>query len=86
VLHSADYDSTPWTRQEFANFLAAPNARAAERWIGVLGCDAGEPRGLLAGVIYGDPHGVTDPAEHRCVVVAVAKREAPAARPLKVIA
>ena len=31
VLHSAGYDSTHWTRQEFANFLAAPDARAAER-------------------------------------------------------
>ena len=33
VRHSADYDSTHWTRQEFANFLAVPDARVAERRI-----------------------------------------------------
>ncbi len=81
VLHSADYDSTHWTRQEFANFLAAPDARAAERRIGVLCCDAADPRGLLSGVVYGDLHGVTDPAECRRIVLAVARGEAPAARP-----
>jgi tetratricopeptide (TPR) repeat protein len=81
VLHSADYDSTHWTRQEFANFLAAPDARAAERRIRVLRCDAADPRGLLSGVVYGDLHGVTDPAERRRIVLAVARGEAPAARP-----
>jgi hypothetical protein len=58
VLHPADYDSTHWTRPEFANFLAAPDARAAERRIGVLRCDAADPRGLLAAVVYGDLHGI----------------------------
>ena len=81
VLHSADYDSTHWTRQEFANFLAAPDARAAERRICVLRCDAADPRGLLSGVVYGDLHGVTDPAERRRIVLAVARGEAPALRP-----
>ena len=80
VLHSADYDSTRWTRQEFANFLAAPDARAAERRLCVLRCDAADPRGLLSGVVYGDLHGVTDPAERRRIVLAVARGEAPAAR------
>ena len=58
-----------------------PRRRAAERRIGVLRCDAADPRGLLSGVVYGDLHGVTDPAERRRIVLAVARGEAPAARP-----
>jgi hypothetical protein len=81
MLHSAGYDSTHWTRQEFANLLAAPDARVAERRVCVLRCDAADPRGLLSGVVYGDLHGATDPAERRRIVLAVARGEAPAARP-----
>ncbi|HVC61874.1 MAG TPA: toll/interleukin-1 receptor domain-containing protein [Acetobacteraceae bacterium] len=81
VLHSADHDTTHWTRQEFANFLAAPDARAAERRIFVLRCDSANPRRLLAGVVCGDLHDVPDPAERRRIILAVARGEAPAARP-----
>ncbi len=47
----------------------------------MLRCDAADPRGLLSGVVYGDLHGVSDPAERRRIVLAVARGEAPAARP-----
>ncbi len=40
ILHTADYDSSFWTRQEFANFLAAAAQSAGEQRIGLLRCDA----------------------------------------------
>ncbi|HVC63502.1 MAG TPA: hypothetical protein VND19_24450, partial [Acetobacteraceae bacterium] len=82
VPHSADYDSTHWTREHNSRTSSPPPTRRAEkRRIGVLRCDAADPRGLLSGVVYGDLHGVADPAERRRIVLAVARGEVPAARP-----
>ena len=38
VLHSADYDSNHWTRQEFAHFLASPGAFSAASWHRTKAC------------------------------------------------
>ena len=81
VLHSADYDSTHWTRQEFGHFLASPDGRDAGRRICLLRCDAADPRGLLSGVVYGDLHNVADPAERRRIFLAVAQGKPLADRP-----
>ena len=80
VLYSSDYDTTHWTRQEFAHFLAAPDAKDAERRICVLRCDGTDPRGLLAGVVYGDLHGVADANQRRRIILDVAHGRAPAIR------
>jgi hypothetical protein len=82
VLHSADYDTVHWTRQEFGHFLASPDGRAAARRICLLRCDAADPRGLLSGVVYGDLHAVTDPAERRRIILAVAQGKPLADRPV----
>ena len=50
----------------------------------MLRCDAADPRGLLSGVVYGDLHGVTDPAERRRIVLAVARGEAPRRAPPRI--
>jgi tetratricopeptide (TPR) repeat protein len=80
ILYSHDYHSSFWTQQEFANFLAAAPASVPQRRIGVLRCDDSIPQGLLAGITFGDLSGVTDPAERRRIILAVARGEAPAAR------
>ena len=80
ILYSADYDTTHWTRQEFGHFLAAPDAKEAERRICVLRCDAADPRGLLAGVVYGDLHTIQAPDARRREILAVARGEARAGR------
>ena len=81
ILYSADYHASFWTRQEFHNFLAAVAAANGTRRIGLLRCDDDNPSGLLHGATYGDLHNVTDPAERRRIILAVARGEAPASRP-----
>lgn len=44
ILHSQDYDTSFWTREKFAHFLPAAAASLGERRVGLLGCDATEPR------------------------------------------
>ena len=81
ILYSRDYHGSFWTRQEFHNFLAAVAAANGTRRIGLLRCDDDNPSGLLSSATYGDLHGVTDPAERRRIILAVARGEAPSARP-----
>ena len=81
ILYSRDYHGSFWTRQEFHNFLAAVAAANGTRRIGLLRCDDDNPSGLLHSATYGDLHTVTDPAERRRIILAVARGEAPAARP-----
>ncbi|HTW69418.1 MAG TPA: tetratricopeptide repeat protein [Acetobacteraceae bacterium] len=81
ILYSADYHASFWTRQEFANFFAAVGAGNGARRVGVLRCDAENPDGLLRGATFGDLHSVSDPAERRRIILAVARGEAPSARP-----
>jgi tetratricopeptide (TPR) repeat protein len=81
ILYSRDYHGSFWTRQEFHNFLAAVAAANGTRRIGLLRCDDDNPPGLLHSVTYGDLHTVTDPAARRRIILAVARGEAPAARP-----
>src|SRR5689334_9024162 len=75
ILHTADYDSSFWTRQEFANFLVAVAASAGEQRIGLLRCDASFPLGLKRGITFGDLVGVQDPAERRRIILKVARGE-----------
>ena len=72
VLHTADYDRNHWTLQELANFLAALPGSAGGRRLCVLRCDDSAPRGLLAGVVYGDLVGVTDPKKRGGIILATA--------------
>ena len=81
ILYSADYHDSYWTRQEFLNFKAAVAVSDGQRRIGVLRCDPATPTGLLHADTFGDLNGVTDPAERRRIVLAVAHGETPAARP-----
>ncbi|HVM86131.1 MAG TPA: TIR domain-containing protein, partial [Candidatus Binatia bacterium] len=81
LLHTADYDEAEWTRAELFNFLASPDREAQARRICVLRCDASRPRGLLSGVVYGDLVGVTDAAERKRIILAVARGEGPRLRP-----
>ena len=81
ILYSGDYDTNFWTRQEFANFQAARGGDEQRR-IGLLRCDGSAPAGLLAGITHGVLTGVTDPAERRRIILAVAEGRTPAARPL----
>jgi hypothetical protein len=72
ILHSADYDSSFWTREEFAHFLPAAAASQGERRVGLLRCDVAIPQGLLHGITRGDLFGVDDPAKRRETILSVA--------------
>ena len=72
VLHTHDYDTSHWTEQEFTQFLAAPDRAENKRRICVLRCDDAAPRGLLAGIVYGDLHNVADPERRKRIVLNVA--------------
>jgi hypothetical protein len=50
VLHSADYDLSPWTSTELFSFLAAPDRAENRRRVCVLRRDPAAPRGLIAGM------------------------------------
>jgi adenylate cyclase len=80
ILFSQDYESSFWTREEFASFLVAAAASNGERRIGLLRCDAATPAGLLHGITSGDLSVVEDIAERRRIVLAVARGEALRAR------
>jgi tetratricopeptide (TPR) repeat protein len=80
ILYSRDYDRNFWTQQEFANFQAVRAANHQLRRIGLLRCDDAAPSGLLAGITHGVLMGVTEPAERRRIILAVANGEAPAMR------
>ncbi len=78
ILHTEDYDSTHWTRQEFGNFLAA--ASQNDRRVGLLRCDAANPQGLFAGITRGDLIVIDDPDQRRDTILDVAEGRAPADR------
>ncbi len=81
ILHTEDYDSSFWTRQEFANFLLGVARSGGARRVSLLRCDQSTPLGLFEGITSGDLVGVQDPAERRRVILAVARGEAARARP-----
>ncbi len=78
LLHTADYDTNRWTREEFGHFLAQSRQPGQARDIRLLRCDGSQPEGLLAGLVRGTLHGVTEPQQRRRIILAAARGEAAA--------
>jgi tetratricopeptide (TPR) repeat protein len=73
VLLTKDYESSYYTLAELFNFIAAAARSAGEQRLIVLRVEECEPQGLLAGVLYGDLCGVTDPNHRREIILATAE-------------
>ena len=82
ILYCADYETSFYTRKEFASFVAEQGQSLPdERHIIVLRCEDISPRGLLADLPFQDLVGVKDPAERKRRIIAAAERQSQAAPP-----
>lgn len=79
VLLTKDYDASDFTLAELTNFLAAAARAGGERRLVVLRLEDVAPEGLLAGVVYGDLVGITDPEERKGRILAAAEGHPPTA-------
>lgn len=73
ALLTKDYDTAPFTQEEWTNFLAVAAPAAGERRLVVLRVEDCAPTGLFAGRVYGDLVGVTDPERRRDIILAAAE-------------
>jgi tetratricopeptide (TPR) repeat protein len=70
ALLTKDYDEAPYTMMEWANFYRFHVETGGQRRFIVLRVEECDPPGLLAGIVYQDLAGVTDPAERRKRILA----------------
>jgi tetratricopeptide (TPR) repeat protein len=76
ALLTKDYVDGPFTQEEWTNFLALAAPGGGERRLIVLRVEDCVPTGLLAGRVFGDLVGVTDPAKRRAIILAAAEGRA----------
>lgn len=81
ILHTRDYEQSPYTRKEFTSFEALRLRDPEKRHSVILRCDDAPPEGLLADVIYQDLVGVEDREERKRRIIAAAERQSQATTP-----
>jgi tetratricopeptide (TPR) repeat protein len=78
VLLTRDYEASDFTSIELMSFLAAAIRAKGERRLVILRVEDCQPEGILAGIVFGDLVGVTDPEERRMRILAAAEGRTPA--------
>jgi TIR domain/NB-ARC domain len=81
VLFTRDYDTTYYTREEFASFWAQRAENPQDHHIIILRCEDVRPEGLLAHSIYQDLVGITDTEQRRRRIIAAIEQQSQAPLP-----
>src|SRR5262249_53879343 len=81
ILHTADYETSFYTRKEFTSFIAEQSRSLEQRHLIILRCEDVPPRGLLADLPFQDLVGVKDGDERKRRIIAAAERQSQAAPP-----
>jgi TIR domain len=81
VLHTVDYEASPYTRKEFTSFEADRTRSVEERRMIILRCEDTPLRGLFAPVISQNLYGISDPQERKRRILAAAEGQSQALKP-----
>ena len=81
VLHTEDYEASPYTRSEFTSFEADRARSLEERRMVILCCDDTPLRGLFAPNVSQNLYGIQDPEERKRRILAAAQGQSQAQKP-----